>query len=119
MINWKFFCVDLDLIMLFWREKIKIEFDKFSNSILLKIDKHVDDLLHKSTGQTFDILSIQICSRLVECQNARVEAKGFGQGQSNDYAGEHFLTGAATPAHVQDGVTFDQNNPIVVRAPGL
>ena len=79
-------------------------------------DESVRILLDESAGQTLDVFPVEIGGRLVQGQNARVETERFGKRQSNDDAGEHFLTSRATTAHVQLRFALDQTHTIVVRS---
>ena len=64
-----------------------------------------------------DVLAVQVCGGLIQSQNTAVLREGFGESDSNEKRGQHFLSGGAPAPHVQFRIAFVHHNPVIVRTP--
>ena len=73
----------------------------------------LDDVVQRFC-QRLDVVTIQIRRRFVQRNQATVDSKALGQGESDDDAREDLLSCAAPASHIHLHVLFQHANPIVV-----
>jgi hypothetical protein len=78
---------------------------------LPRLDDHVQTL-----RKTLDVVAVQVGGGLVESDETAVHAKGLGQREANDDAGEDFLACRAAPTHVHLCILLDHAETVVVVA---
>mmetsp|Transcript_21716 Transcript_21716/g.69944 ORF Transcript_21716/g.69944 Transcript_21716/m.69944 type:complete len:210 (-) Transcript_21716:707-1336(-) len=75
-----------------------------------------DELLQR-LGQSALVGLVQVRGRLVQSQDAAVQAERLRQRKSNHQAREHLLPCAAAAAHLHLSAVLEENHAVVVRAP--
>ncbi|GKT91599.1 hypothetical protein Ct61P_09449 [Colletotrichum tofieldiae] len=71
----------------------------------------------QALGEALDVVLVEVGCRLVEGDEAAVDAEALGEGEADDDAGEHLLARRAAAAHVHLRVLLDHAYTVVVRAP--
>ncbi|KAG5460095.1 MAG: hypothetical protein BJ554DRAFT_7901, partial [Olpidium bornovanus] len=69
--------------------------------------------------QALDVLAVEVGRRLVQRQDAAVEPEGLGERKADDDGGEDLLSRTAPAAHVEHGISLDQDDPVVIRPVAL
>mmetsp|Transcript_31054 Transcript_31054/g.101477 ORF Transcript_31054/g.101477 Transcript_31054/m.101477 type:complete len:799 (+) Transcript_31054:193-2589(+) len=74
------------------------------------------DHLVQRGGEGLGVGRVEVGRRLVERQDAAVDAKRLGEGEPDDEAGEHLLPRGAAAAHVEQVVTLAHHHAVRVLA---
>jgi len=74
------------------------------------------DDLRERLRQSANIVAIEVGRRLVQRDEAAIDAKALREREADDDASEHLLACTATPSHVHFRVLLDHTDTVVVRA---